>query len=151
MISKKGKFWGFGVWLLYIGFVIFVLGCIAFVAFRRYDLVEPDYYEKGLEYQKQLGKIRPTAADSPVISHDENTHMLTLSFPKERSASIDSGSILFFRPSDAKLDFQVNMSLDSNNQQQIDDKRLRKGFWRLKIDWFSEGKNYYFEDVLLIG
>jgi hypothetical protein len=151
MNSKKGKLWGFGVWLLYISFVVFVLGCIAFVAFRRYDLVEPDYYEKGLEYQKQLGKIQPTAADSPVISYDEITHILTLSFSKEGAASIDSGSILFFKPSDAQQDFRVKMNLDNIKRQQIDDKRLGKGFWRLKIDWFSEGKNYYYEDVLLVG
>ncbi len=151
MSSKKGKFWGFGIWLLYISFVMFVLGCIAFVAFRRYDLVEPDYYEKGLEYQKQLGKIQPTAADSPVISYDEITHILTLFFPQERAASIDSGSILFFRPSDAQQDFQVNISLDNNNQQRIYDNRLIKGFWRLKINWHSADKNYYYEEVLLVG
>lgn len=150
MSSKKGKFWGFGIWLLYISFVMFVLGCIAFVAFRRYDLVEPDYYEKGLAYQKQLSKIQPSLENRPVIEYDKLMAELSLTFPYASAANIDSGSILFFRPANSQQDFLININLDIDGRQQIHDDRLIRGYWRLKINWHSAAKNYYFEDVLLV-
>jgi hypothetical protein len=147
---KKGLFWEIGIWFVYGGFVAFILGCVAFVAFRRTDLVEFDYYEKGLEYQRQIGKIKSGAVEGPQISYDNNRGVVTVAFPNSQLSESITGSILFFRPSDADRDFEISLNPDSGKIQTISDKRLGKGFWRIKISWQIGEKKYYFEDQLYI-
>lgn len=150
MSVKKGTFWGIGIWLFYGGFVLFILACISYVAFRRYDLVEPDYYEKGLAYQKQLSKIRPNPEKLPNIIYDKSTEILTIAFAESSTAAIDSGTILFFKPADAQKDFQINLVLDKNKKQDVRDKRLGKGYWRLKLNWQTGDREYYCEEALFV-
>jgi hypothetical protein len=147
---KKGSFWEIGIWFVYVGFVVFILGCVAFVVFRRADLVEFDYYEKGLEYQRQIGKIQSGAKESPQITYDQGRNMVTLVFPDSQISDSLSGSILFFRPSDASQDFEVAIKLNSYNIQTISDNRLGKGFWRAKINWQIGEQKYYYENQLYI-
>jgi hypothetical protein len=147
---KKGRIWEIGIWFVYVGFVAFILGCVAFVAFRRADLVEFDYYEKGLEYQRQIGKIQLGTSDHPQITYDQSRAVVTLVYPDSQNSDSISGSIFFFRPSNADRDFEVSIKLNSNNIQTISDRRLNKGFWRVKINWQINDKKYYYEDQLYI-
>jgi hypothetical protein len=147
---KKGRFWEIGIWFIYVGFVAFILGCVAYVAFRRIDLVEFDYYEKGLEYQRQIGKIQSGANERPQITYDHSRAMVTLVFPDSQTSDSISGSILFFRPSDASQDFEVAIKLNSYNIQTISDNRLSKGFWRVKINWQISDQKYYYENQINI-
>jgi hypothetical protein len=147
---KKGGFWEIGIWFVYVGFVVFILGCVAFVAFRRTDLVEFDYYEKGLEYQRQIGKIQMGRNERPQITYSQSRAMVTLVFPDSQISDSISGSILFFRPSDADEDFEIPIKLNSNNIQTVNDKRLGKGFWRVKINWQISDQKYYYENQINI-
>jgi nitrogen fixation protein FixH len=150
MAMKKGRFWEIGIWFVYGGFVTFILGCIAYVAFRRADLVEFDYYEKGLEYQRQIGKIQSGANERPQITYDKNRASVILTFSDSQKSNNISGSVLFFKPSDAEQDFEISLNPDSGKIQIINDKRLGKGFWRVKINWQIGEQKYYFEDQLYI-
>ena len=60
-MSGKGMGWGKGVWLIFGGFVVFILGCVAFASMQRFDLVTTDYYARQIAYQDQIEKNARTA------------------------------------------------------------------------------------------
>jgi hypothetical protein len=148
---KKESFWGKGVWILYGGFVLFILGCVAVVAVQHIDLVESDYYEKGLDYQKQIKRIEMGSNEAPSVGTTLGNKGITINFNPEYISRDFKGKVLLFRPSDARLDFEIPLKLDSLGYQDIRDSRLQKGYWRVKISWQADGDSYYSEHQVFIG
>jgi hypothetical protein len=60
------------------------------------------------------------------------------------------GFVLFYRPSDPEKDFSVPLQLNDSIQQVFDISKMDKGRWMIKIDWFMGGKEYYFEEGVVI-
>lgn len=147
---KKGSFWGKGVWLIYGGFVVFILGCVAVVAVQHIDLVESDYYEKGLDYQKQINKIELGNSMAPIVATSINDNSVLIDFSLSANKRDLKGTILFYRPSDAGLDFEVPLQLNKSGRQNVLDSRLRPGNWRLKITWQAGQESYYSEHQIFV-
>ncbi|MCB0692497.1 MAG: FixH family protein, partial [Saprospiraceae bacterium] len=58
-----------------------------------------------------------------------------------------NGLITMYRPSDKSLDYQVNIQSSKTN---IPVQKLKKGLWRVKVDWKENDKAYYAEkDIFL--
>ncbi len=150
--QKPKSLWGKGVWIAYGTFVLFMLGIVAFAAYQHFDLVEPDYYEKGLEYQHRLdGSARTrTEQKQPVISFTSDLKQIQICFPHSEAADVMKGTILFFRPSTAAYDIRDSLTLDASGCQTIMDTRLMPGYWRVKIDWIENSQQYYYEQQLFL-
>lgn len=136
--------WGTGIVIAFIIFVIFSLGTTIYLMNQKVDLVEEDYYKKGIEYQKDIDVQRKSSELSEKIKFDFNGQYLTISFPYNFSDDKISGEILLYRPSDSGLDMKIPLSTDSLTQI-IPVSNLTKGFWRVKLRWQYEGQDYYDE------
>jgi hypothetical protein len=149
--SGKKSHWGFGIWLLYVGFVVFILSLAGWASLERVDLVSDDYYEQGLAYQKRIDQIRETQAshETPGIVYDQAGNVARLCFPEAMPIPI-TGSVLFFCPSNEFRDFRVALAPDSSRCQTISDKRLSRGYWRAKCEWEDAGGSHYWEDTLYV-
>jgi len=147
----KPSLWGKGVWMLYGAFVLFILALVGWAAAQRFDLVEPDYYARGLAYQQRIDQVRRAKAadDIPNVRFDASQRIVTVCFAG-RGEPIQGGTIHFFRPSDAQLDFDVALTLDSLGCQRIADGRLRQGKWTLKYEWTTASGVRYWEDMVYI-
>ena len=53
--------WGKGITILISGFVIFMLGLVGFASFQSFNLVETDYYQKEINYQDHIDKVKRTS------------------------------------------------------------------------------------------
>lgn len=150
--TKNKSFWGKGIWLAYGSFVVFILAMVAFAAYQHFDLVESDYYEKGLQYQKQIDKSNRTTQQQkqPILSYSFDPLQVSLCFPTSEALQPVTGTILFFRPSAAAYDIKDSLKLNEQECQIVQDKRLIPGNWRVKIDWEENGQSYYYETQLLI-
>lgn len=148
---KNGSLWGKGVWLLYGGFVAFILACVAIVAMQHIDLVESDYYEKGLDYQKQIKRIELGSGEAPTVALNNDDESVLIGFNPSIIIPDFTGTILFFRPSDSRLDFEIPLKLDSSGSQKVLDNRLKSGYWRVKIAWQARQESYYSEHQIFMG
>lgn len=149
----KTKFhWGWGIVSLYGGFVIFMLGIVAYASLQHFDLVDKDYYARGVDYERQIERIKraDSLAVQPTVSFESSTGELVLRFPHEGSPSDFSGTLTLFRPSAASLDFVVPLELAPDYTQRIKPDRLAKGMYRTKLLWVVAGKEYYQERELLL-
>lgn len=149
-ISPKKSRWGIGVFVLYGGFVLFILGLVAFASYQRFDLVEPDYYQKGLEYEKQIDKLNRTSglADQPTIVYRRTDASIVISFPARFVAESVTGTATLYRPSNSSWDQVIPIHLNADRTQIIPAEKLAVGRWRIKIDWKAGDSSYFTEDVI---
>lgn len=144
-----------GNWKLFIIVLNLVVvgSMVSFVIYSttiKNDLVEADYYQKGLKYQKQIDKIERSAKLNENVRIEIVNSVVNVYFPKMRHSSLPSGKINFYRPSAKEKDFSVPVSPLNDNKQSISFKGKDKGMWIVKIDWSDEGFDYYYEEEILI-
>ncbi|MDF1544141.1 MAG: FixH family protein [bacterium] len=149
--KNRHSLWGWGVAALYGGFALFMLGLVGYASLLDFQVVEEDYYGKGLAYQDRIDKkASASTLDEDVSwSFDAAVNELTISFPQEFSSPEIQGMIALFRPSNARLDKAVVIGLDRENRQLIDCAGMAKGLWKIKIDWSVGDRSFYYEDLLV--
>ena len=141
--------WGTGIAIFYGIFVVVLV--IAVIRSTGIDnsLVTEDYYQKDLEYQTQIDKqvnARSLSTDL-AIRYSDPDRAVRFSFPKDLG-SIE-GKILFFRPSNAALDFEADIQTDDNFEQIISTRELLPGLWKVKVDWSAGGRDFYKEETII--
>jgi len=154
--DSKKTFWGFGIYALYGGFVLFILGIVAFASLQQVNLVDPGYYQKELVYQGRIDRMKRTAALSePVrVQYVGASRQIRVAFPNVAGVSVDqpiTGDITLYRPSNAGYDRSVKIAADEDREQYIDAANLIPGLWRVKIEWAAAGADYYTENMLVIN
>ena len=115
-----------------------------------HSLVQEDYYQADLDYQQQYDKVSNANTTNLLqVKHRAGSDELMLETVVEQPEAL-SGTVLFFRPSDKRLDFEVPIQMDANGQQGISLKDVLPGRWRIKIDYFIGEKTYFTETDLVI-
>lgn len=142
--------WGKGIFAVYTVFMIVVLGTVAFTTTVDVDLVADDYYEQEIKYQDEIDKKDRTnklAEQVEIVLEKENVR---ISYPTISPEHI-SGKINFYRPSDEKLDFSLDIKIDSTISQVIPREKLAKGLWKVKVDWRHFNQEYLNEKIIIIN
>ncbi|MBK7253217.1 MAG: FixH family protein [Ignavibacteria bacterium] len=125
--------WGIIVML---GFSLFAAGIIAMVSVsmtKNIDLVSDNYYEKGIKYQDQIDMNKNSAEFSDKIKTEIKDSGLLIEYSEDLIKGNFSGEIKFYRSSDAKKDFKVNIETDEKGIQLIPVMNLDKGLWKVQF------------------
>jgi len=133
-------------------FIIFVLG-ISYLVYRTsletQDLVTTNYYEKELKYQDRIDAIELASnLSAPVTAVSENG-IVFINFPKEFNDKVVTSNIQLYCPFNAKNDEDFKLEI-TNGKAAFKIKSSQEGIYTLKIEWSSEGKNYYSEKSIYI-
>lgn len=140
--------WGTGIALFYITFVVALVYQVYKSTQYDHSLVSDEYYAEDLQYQKHYAKLvnsQQLEEDLQIIQ-EKAQESVKLQFPTELQDI--SGEIYFFCPSSSSSDFKLSIQTDSQNQQLVSTKELRRGLWRVKVDWGAAGKSFYKEEVI---
>ena len=148
---RKSK-WGWGMFGLYGGFVVFILAIVFFCAMQDIQLVANDYYEQELVYQGQIDKVNRTGALSTALTvvYDKLDQQIEIAFPTDLDLSTLNGTVTLFRPSNARYDQTLAVQVDDFGRQFIETDKLMPGLWKVKIDWQVGEAEYYSEDMVVI-
>jgi hypothetical protein len=148
----KIKFnWGTGI---VIALIVMISGMITLVSIalrQDYDLVETDYYQKSVDYQKHIDKVKNTDALADKVKFDQTADSLKLTFPQLSAIQDYSGEIHFYSPVEAKRDEVIKLKLDNKYTQGLSLKGLKNGRYTVKIDWASGKASYYQEQGIVVG
>ena len=134
--------WGTKLTLFIILFMLLILSFVYRSFQRDVNLVEKDYYPKGLQYQQRIDEMKNARMFQHQVNVKQKAGKLIVYLP---SIHPDTGNILFFRPSDKKEDIQRVMPHDSLYQMQFDGKNFKKGHYVLKVYWEESGNKFYVE------
>ena len=142
--------WGLGILLVIIGFLAVSFGTIIFSFSQDVNLVTDNYYEKEVVYQQQINRIKKTNELPDQLSIKALESLVLLEFPHIFEPEEILGEILFYRPSDRYHDVKYKIKIDSSNQFIIPTGNLRKGMWRVKVDWMVNSESYYNEKIIMV-
>jgi len=123
---------------------IVVLGLLM-VNSKKDALVDNDYYEKGIAYNKDYDRKEQVNTDHAKPEINITSTAIVLTF--KQSAT---GTIKLMRTADKTLDQVVSFETDSANRVKIPSSALIKGSWRLIADWTSEEKTYLYQQEITI-
>jgi hypothetical protein len=148
-MSYKIKWnWGTKLVIAIILFMGFIFVLVYMSTLNTIDLVERDYYPKGLQYQNRIEEMN----NARIFRDDfnmtrENEHMV-LSIPE---IDPDSGSIVFFRPSNQLLDFASKIQPDSTGRMYFPLDAFQTGLYVMKIHWYQNAEGYYIEQKFFVN
>ncbi|GAB3663031.1 hypothetical protein GCM10028791_38340 [Echinicola sediminis] len=134
--------WGKGIILVFACFAGLIFTMVG-ICIKQDDihLVTEHYYEEELRYQEQIEKISNTAMlEEAVMKFDASSKSLQVSL-KEGT----KGTLWLFRPSDARMDQRIDFAFENTEIQSVSLSDLKKGYWRAKVAWSMDGKEYFEE------
>jgi len=131
--------------------IIFILSFIAWAMRQREDLVSSDYYEREIRYQHQLDAMNrsQTVASQMVVTFDSTQTAIIITLPTAQSHGA-TGRIHLYRPSDARLDRELPLALNTDGVQRLDAKELRDGLWKVRLTWQVNGKEYFLDQPVIV-
>lgn len=143
--------WGKKIAILYIGFVVLIMTMVSLTMREKVDLETPDYYEQELKFQDKIDKMsRAEQLNEPLTWRIMNDG-LVISFPAELSSQKPAASIHLVRPSDATLDKNFELKPDTLTSRFISLSGLKKGVYKLQVDWSAGETTYYNEGVITVN
>ncbi len=140
--------WGLKITILYISFVVFILGLVMLTMRQKVDLVAEDYYAQELKFQEKIEKLKRANLLLEPLQWKVENKQVQINFPAEFKNKKISGVVNLFRPSDASLDKVIKIQSDTSRSLIIDVKDLTSGAYKLQIDWQVENTKYYNEGVI---
>lgn len=134
--------WGYGILIAIITMVLALLGLVFMSVNESIELVNEDYYPKGLVYEQEIQKQKHAAQLENPIEIDINKE-IKISFPPEfQKPELITGEIWFYRASDISSDLKDSISLDSTGSLLYPLSQFAKGKYDIIIDWNYDGKAY---------
>lgn len=139
--------WGTAIVLVFVGFISFILFFVVKMNTNEkyeHDLVTEEYYKKELAFQKEIDAEQNAKNLKKDISVQKTPEGLSIQFPEDKNIEGISGTILMYRPSNKKLDFEIPIRL-SNTELKIPNDQLIEGRWNMTIDWTYDNTSYLFK------
>lgn len=142
--------WGYKIAILYTGFVVLILTMVSLTMREKVDLVSKNYYEQELQYQDKIDKMERARSLKEPLTWEVGREVLTLKFPEQNAGQKATGNIYFFRPSDASMDKTIPVAADADGMQNIPSSQLKKGLYKMQINWTVNKVEYYNEGIIQI-
>lgn len=141
--------WGTKILIVYVVFVLGILGMVFTSSTQKTDLVTTDYYAKELKYQDKIDEMKRVAALSAPVEYVIRDTSLIISFPKDFAGKKLVGEAVLYCPSDEKKDIKKNFSLqDASLEMPVPAANNR--LYELHLSWRDGGVTYYFEKKIFI-
>jgi len=136
--------------ILYLSFVTLIITLVVMCFKQDVELVSADYYDQEIRFQDKIeaGNNEKQLANS--IQHRVLKDEIILKVDSVLLTKDFTGTILFFRPSNSKMDKEYKMEF-KNNEQKINSKALTHGAYKLQLSWVSNQKHYFKEEVIFIN
>lgn len=131
---------GLGVFMTFIMVLAYLM-----MTSKNDDLVDADYYEKGINYNVDYDKKSRVTLDQATPDVVVANQQLTVTFKHNAT-----GTIKLIRTADKDLDKNMTLKTDSLNQFIIPTTGLATGLWKLQINWNSNGISYLYEKEVML-
>ena len=141
--------WGHRMVLVITVFVSGILFMVIKAATYNTDLVATDYYEQELEYQKVIDAGSNTNKLKTAVKVNEVSDRLEILLPAEMQGKTVNASIWLYCVADKSKDRKKKMQA-MDGKLFIEKLPENKGAYEIKLDWESEGVNYYFKEKLIL-
>ena len=136
-----------------VSFALFFAGMASVViiaATHREDLVNRNYYEQELKFQSQIDGAARARAVGATIIYDAATGRLVVTLPVAQRARKFSGTVMFYRANDPKLDREFLLEPKNDGTQGFETAPFAAGPWRVRAAWTADGGNFFLEEKFVV-
>ena len=142
--------WGTGIVIAIALFMTFILYFVLKVQLNdSYDreLVVSDYYQQELKVQRNIEKTNNANELESKVRIEKVADGIKVYFPEEFDYKMIKGKVSLYRPSNQKLDSEMQISLSSSHLL-IPKSNLVGGLWDITIDWNYSGTEYRTKETI---
>jgi nitrogen fixation protein FixH len=139
--------WGASIviaFVLFIGFIMFMVVQMMSKQELEHDLVVESYYQKELTYQDDLDSAQNAADLDKAVDIYKTAEGLSIVFPSEFEPDGLKGEVYFYRPSDKTLDFTVKLET-SKPEFVIPNSLIQTGRWNVNLKFTYQDTNYFIQ------
>ncbi|MDR0800970.1 FixH family protein [Fluviicola sp.] len=130
--------WGKGIIVGMVLFMGFIITMVVIMMQQKIDLVQEDYYQQELEYNKQYDAESNYLSAQKPIEIRSSADTLLLAFPADFQTG--KATVQLQRPNNKELD--TTFTIDVRGQVKIPVKRIEKGQFKCIISGIYRGKVY---------
>lgn len=144
--------WGVGVALLYTVFALATVGFAIFAVANPAALVSTDYYGEANRHDRRIEATangRAADADLVMTADEAGRPVAMLRVPPDHHRH-SSGTVTWYRPSDASFDRTLPLDIDAQGVQRIALGGVPAGHWRVKVEWNVDGRPFYLERAVMV-
>lgn len=141
--------WGHKLTIFTVLFMLFIIACVTYMIRQDVQLVDNDYYEKGIKYQEVIDQSKESNKLISLQLDSLNELALTITV-LDTSIKQLSGDLFFYRPSDKSKDFTTSVSCKYGEPFRFPMNTLVKGPWKVTIIWEDEtGRHQLMKELVL--
>ena len=118
-------------------FMVFIITMVYQISAQKIDLVDQNYYERGVMYQQDINKYKASSEVPHEVSFQ--TAQQTLRFQVSGPERF-GGTLILYRVDDAALDLEVPFQLGEQGEFSYATTGLKKGPWKATFEWTFHGK-----------
>ncbi|MBK7357875.1 MAG: FixH family protein [Saprospiraceae bacterium] len=138
--------WGYKILLAYALFFVMIITFLYIASQQTNEMLETNYYEKEIQFQKILNGSDNLNVLNESINLKLTSEQLEINFPKEGIKDQPLIHLEFIKMSDQSKDFNLDLKTNENGQIIIPTEKFSKGYYRLQMQWESNGKPYVYRD-----
>ena len=138
--------WGTKITIVMLCFMT-MIGTYAYLMMtsKSDELVDKDYYEKGINYDVDYNKKENVKRNHMEPSVLLGSDSLVITFP---SAAV--GTLKLIRTADKTMDRSFPLETDIENRFKISTRGRESGLWKLQMDWTASGVAYLYEKEVML-
>ena len=149
----KASLWPRALAIYFTVFISFLIVFITWAVRQNMDLVQEDYYNQEMLFQKRLDTMNRTRAFAreTAIQTDAASQAIMIQLPADHVRQGVTGEIHLYRPSDAMLDRKLKLRPDHAGTQRVDTTGLQPGLWKVRVQWGANGEEFYLDRSIVLG
>ncbi len=135
-------------WVIFsfIGFALFIGTLVTICVRQDVSLVSANYYQDELVHQAKMVKQQNMLDLKSEPNLTLSQQHIKISYPALNA--LEQGEIRLTRPSDSRLDQKFTLSKET--EQDFALQVSEKGLYRVTMQWTMNGKEYYFEKLMVL-
>ena len=141
--------WGKGITVALILFVGMIGTLVYLSVNQHFSLVTDRYYEESLDYDDVQAKTSNYSrlGEEVIIEVDNDNEAVSIKLPDRFEGNGLEGEVHFYHPVDSRFDrhFEMVQPFRASTEG------LKKGKWKVIVDWEMDGRGYLFERVIFIN
>lgn len=132
---------------LFISFILFFVFKVQSNPEYDNELVAEDYYKREKFVQENIEKQKNANKLKDKVQIKKTEQGVTITFPREFTPENIKGTIFLYRPSNKKIDKEIDIVL-TESIFVIPKNKLVGGRWDISVDWSYKNENYLNKEVI---
>lgn len=129
--------WGYKLMIGMTVFIVFIVSMSVVMMNQKVDLVTDSYYQAGLNYDTDQEAKTNAKELGSAFNCQKTTQGVEITFPMG-----SNGTVLFYRPNNAKQDIKLPIQLNANGIMIIPKEPFVAGLYKVICNWECNGKKF---------